>query len=170
VFSYLLPGIRLLRSFLTVPRHGSGRMVPQRDAANQEHGRSEARQTAAGSPEGETNEVSESITPRPTAPSPSRVMPHAPTARRKPATPTAFEAPPRRHRLRPCLRFPPPPHQDQPQRAKNQHRSHRVHVRQMATAQTEEAKTNQEKCATMKLMHIPTLYLDTSVIGGYFDD
>lgn len=31
------------------------------------HGRSEARQTAASSPKGETNEVSESIMPRPTA-------------------------------------------------------------------------------------------------------
>jgi hypothetical protein len=39
-----------------------------------------------------------------------------------------------------------------------------------AASHKEEAKTRCQNNATMKPMHIPTLYLDTSVIGGYFDD
>ncbi len=34
----------------------------------------------------------------------------------------------------------------------------------------ENVKTEQQTHATINAMHVPTLYLDTSTIGGYFDD
>ena len=78
VCSYLLPGEWRLRSAPASLCRVMAQAAWPSGAASQKHGRSEARQTAAGSPKGETNEVSESITPAANRQSPR------PTAQAKP--------------------------------------------------------------------------------------